>query len=634
MKSFRIRSRSPPKQRNRPSLVVLAPESGPTAFERRKYNPNDFPAQKAAAVFQEMMARQGAGHSDDSDDEFAVGERGVGIGFDGADGQFGDGDGSGQYGGPGSPGYGGAGAQGYGSPGSQGYGSPGYGSASGSPRRGNGEGDSDYDDSDEDEFGRAGSAGGAGGRGGKGGRYDDEGSDTYSVFVDDANFEERLHRQLDLKDLEQFDKHFANMPSQQRRLLGRMAKLQMVQKKNWMAGINRMLDPDAVEAPEGIWLTLKAMAEAGTTEVDNAFIAGLIASANRVFNMFRRADIGGTTFSVKAAVVGPPCSGKSVFLRSICLKTLSYIMQESRYKSTFVVPLDFKKTPVKSIDDYYTVMTETVVEALLVQRPDLQLFEHSLKKAFATLRDLEKVKRLPKPLSFQDYLRRPMKEVDLVLQRLHQCYQDPRYFEAYVTNLAVLPQTMAAIFGFDTTLMIVDHIDNADIEIRAKGRRPIQLIEFIKFGLVQTQYLISAVDGNALMEKLASLDEESVDLSTSTMSVPIYDTIESQHEGETVVVKFSDFPAQPRVKITSKHCGGCPSLVSKFDQICDMLFEISQLGKGRNGRAKQLEVNKIAEEFLSVILDFEGNPPEVSDVLFAHDLSPSEISSVKYVDAD
>ena len=620
MKSFNIRSPSPPKKnRNRPSLVVLAPDSGPTAFERRKYNPDDFPAQKAAAVFQEMMHRgmggQGAGVSDNID-----GEDQFDNSVDGALATGGDRS-------PGSPGYGGADGAEYGSPGSPGYGagSPGYGA--GSPLRG--DDSSDYDDSDNDEF-----EGGA--RDGKGAqsRYDDDVSDSYSVFVDDANFEARLRRQLDLKDMGQFEKHFANMPSHQRRLLGRMAKLQMVQKKNWMAALNCMLDPDAVEAPEGIWGALRAMAEIGMLEdCADPIVAGLINSANRVFNMFRRADIGGTTFSAKAAIVGPPRSGKSFFLRTICLKTLSYIMQESRYKSTFVCPLNFKKTPVKSIDEYYTVMTETVVNALLIQRSDLQLFEHSLKKAFATLRDVEKMKRLPKPLSFQDYLRRPMKEVDLVLQRLHQCYHDPRYAEALVTNLAVLPQTMATIFGFDTTLMIVDHIDCADVELRTKSGRPIQLLEFIKFGLVQTQYLISAVDGNALSEKLTAMDDESVDLSTSTMCVPIYDTIESTHD-ETVVVKFTDFPAQPRVKLTAKHCGGCPAFVMKFDEICERLFEISQLGKGRQSRAKQLEVNKMTEDFLSILLDFEGDVPEVSDVVFAHDLSPSEISSVKYTADD
>jgi hypothetical protein len=105
-------------------------------------------------------------------------------------------------------------------------------------------------------------------------------------------------------------------------------------------------------------------------------------------------------------------------------------------------------------------------------------------------------------------LRDPLKKVDSLLERLHELYHQPELISSFLTSLAVLPQTIAQIFGFRQTLYFVDHFDRADIDVQVDKRRRIRIFEYLKFSLDQCQYLVSCVDGEEFCPKLARLELE------------------------------------------------------------------------------------------------------------------------------
>jgi hypothetical protein len=65
------------------------------------------------------------------------------------------------------------------------------------------------------------------------------------------------------------------------------------------------------------------------------------------------------------------------------------------------------------------------------------------------------------PIHSQDGLRCPLKDVDLLLAKPHQCYNDPALAEAFLTNVAVLPAAMACIVAFMKVVSIINRVDGA-----------------------------------------------------------------------------------------------------------------------------------------------------------------------------
>jgi hypothetical protein len=263
-------------------------------------------------------------------------------------------------------------------------------------------------------------------------------------------------------------------------------------------------------------------------------------------------------------------------------------------------------------------MSEAVIRALLVQRWDVQGFGASLQNAFATLPRVSKIKSLPKPYSFQDYLRGPMKELEGVLQVLHQNYHNPALLEAFLTAVAVLPQTVARIFGFRETLFLVDHIDCADVAIKIERRSPIALFEFLKFSLNETQYLISCREGEALPAKLGTLDADSVDLASKTAFLSVFGRVSSEFEEVQLAVEIKcTNPTQDRIAVTAKHAGGAPGYVWRFNQICIALREFAAQGE-RADRKKYAEICNLMAAFLKAVMDFSdvGGLEKVANVRF------------------
>jgi hypothetical protein len=85
---------------------------------------------------------------------------------------------------------------------------------------------------------------------------------------------------------------------------------------------------------------------------------------------------------------------------------------------------------------------------------------------------------LPKPLDFQEHLRRPLLSLERLLARIHTCHHKAELVEAFLTNVALLLSQIARIFRFQGTFAIVDHIDCADVELKA-GTRHFPLFEFV-----------------------------------------------------------------------------------------------------------------------------------------------------------
>lgn len=501
---------------------------------------------------------------------------------------------------------------------------------------------------------------------------DGQSTSAYSYYPGDEELFKKLQKQLNLSvfgDL--FPQQFDDMEQSQKRQLGRMARLQMTQKRNWYNGIWKLfgLFDKQKKSKDRLWNNLRKFMKITENENDfnedesinanggddknqkkvrfrdgieiadsdddlnknkktvkrpwseydyitNDTVAkSLMYSAKKVFESFLISDKSGLNLSMRAVVVGPRNSGKTYYLRALLIHTLNYLIEGSQFKSLFIVPFDLSKAKIKTVTDFYNFMSKTVIESLLVQRTDLQLFQNSLRKAFSNLTVTSHVKRLPKPISSQDYLRQSMKEVDLLLQRMHRCYNDPDLIENFISNVAVLPETIGNIFNFDSTFCVIDHIDLLDIELKIKERKnqPIRLFEYMKFSLTQTQFLISCVDTSKLYKLMAPLNNASVDLRYISQIITVYDTCDSDHEHDMVKVNFVDNPIRSTLPITIDHCGGCPLFVCSYDDICDTYLRMKNDYLPLAIGEKNVELVTQANELIKKLFNCK-TVPEIKDV--------------------
>ena len=660
---------------NRPSLVVLAPDDHQTRFQRLRFNPADFPDLRHSFDADDCDADANRGDANNQIRDGDLKERDVGIGRLGDDDDTnlpeksnlaGDESKSSVTSGNGRR-LNEARLQSV-QVNESTYNDPNF-----DPYEN--DGDDDYPNENDRNFYNATNSGKSNVENPKyyDGSQSIASTNAGSVYIGKEAILDNLQRQLNLEEPfgQLFKEEFQKFDETQQRQLGRLGKLQIVKKRKWFGSIWKLFDEQDYESDgassvasgmsgnsfnsrssknnspnnnnpnyasssyanspnnysnaglsnDKLWASLRLfnMLDNPSPEnqeelgilIEDPLARSLMKAAKETLRSFVVSDEGGLNLFMRAGIAGPVGSGKSVYLRFIFTQILTFLVEGGRFKDFFIVPLDFRHCQINSIESFYQYISSRVVESLIVQRPDLQLFENSLRKAFSMLTKVEKLKHLPKPISSQDYLRQSLKELEFILMRMHQCYNNPSLTDAFLTNVVLLPYAVAQIFSFKTPLLIIDHIDLLDIELRRKGQPSIQPLEFLKFGLTHCQYLISCSDGSSFLEILSALDEDSIDLRQMTETIYVYDTVFSNYETQNILVTFKqkkNKQNQRKLLLSASHCGGCPSFICKYDEVCKQLEEMNNTTNAREKREIEVQLLQRMSSYIEEMYDFEETP--------------------------
>jgi adenylate kinase family enzyme len=374
--------------------------------------------------------------------------------------------------------------------------------------------------------------------------------------------------------------------------LWRLARLEAQQRRAWLSGLWSLLfAKDSGDADE-VWRLIEEVGplRQGAKEVFNGFL-------------WTRGDV--RLPAMKAIIVGPSGSGKSTLFRALALEFLCLSVTTSHYKDIFVVGFDFRDGQISTVTDFYRTVADSVVNALLIQRPDLELLGRAIRRAFGALLLSPRRKGLPRAMSFEEYLSRPLKELDVLLSRMHEYYHTPDQLEIFLTNVAVLPDIVGKIFGFASTVLFVDHIDSSDIDLNIEESgavRRVPLLEFVKLALSLGQFLIAPEDASTIIEKLESNDERTIDLTRELAVVPVWGVTTSRFPTATIRVELE---GRADVLLKASHLGGCPGFVERFDTICESLEEMESLENQRTKRNATVEIAASLEELIGAVFESE-----------------------------
>jgi hypothetical protein len=89
------------------------------------------------------------------------------------------------------------------------------------------------------------------------------------------------------------------------------------------------------------------------------------------------------------------------------------------------------------------MVSSRVVEALLNKRIDLEHFAPISPPRACWSDAVPKTKHLPQLLHFQEHVSGPIKELHILLERLHEYYNMSELTEAFLTDVALLPISLA-----------------------------------------------------------------------------------------------------------------------------------------------------------------------------------------------
>jgi hypothetical protein len=169
---------------------------------------------------------------------------------------------------------------------------------------------------------------------------------------------------------------------------------------------------------------------------------------------------------------------------------------------------------------------------------------------------------------------------------------------------------MGRIFGFASTFLVVDHIDliggmSQSWSLSGKPFNPSTLTDMMNRVIDGCQFLVSAVD--------------STSYSTPGWNpISVADTCRSSFQDRHLVVSFiADAVAD--LKVDSQICGGCPTFVSRYDDICNLLTKHAATIDVVQQEEHMIMAVQQTEIFLDLVLSFQdaeedGGPPRVRAV--------------------
>ena len=287
-----------------------------------------------------------------------------------------------------------------------------------------------------------------------------------------------------------------------------------------------------------------------------------------------RAVVNGfATYRFKAAITGPRRSGKTTVFASFVDQYFAELAIAGVFKSTFVLVLDMKffQSVIDSPRDLYRAMVNLVLDALVHQKPMIQVDIAKIRNQFLSVTEGSRV-LIPK----HDY-----PELNCIAKRLNQVYRDPDAFEVWLTNIFLLPVFIPKAVGFKTITIFIDNIEYGDCIVEARDpfrlNHNVFIIEHLKFALLQTNYMVTSEETDRLFQVLSPVDEGGIDLLAGIDFISTMDVTEDI--GSRAHFKYViDIQEEPEpIEVYARMCAGCVAFLILWDELNLTIFRLDRL---------------------------------------------------------
>ncbi|OHT17229.1 hypothetical protein TRFO_12562 [Tritrichomonas foetus] len=321
--------------------------------------------------------------------------------------------------------------------------------------------------------------------------------------------------------------------------------------------------------------------------------------------------------SFRTVLLGPPQSGKSTLLKILSREIYQQIYQLGEMRETFMFTVDFReiKNELNATASLYRSLINTLVDQIAIQYPLLKVLppkdtnyrkfnkNASLNFIREFLLQFAEFNGKFEPLSSKFPHQEPFMTISASLNSLGACLsesaQDRKSLKGFFNDLAILPLKISQIFGFSKVHFTFDHVDEADLDLNT-GKGHISLSSFIKLMLSTGTFVISCSDEHHMYDICESVDNDDIDLKTSSSFVSCIDTFDEAPTCDFhFELNFEDIPKPIILQI--EDCGGCGGYISKWERIMDICHPVVQ-NMIQSPKKKNIESRIIEKAKLKAIL--------------------------------
>ena len=282
------------------------------------------------------------------------------------------------------------------------------------------------------------------------------------------------------------------------------------------------------------------------------------------------------TYRFKGAVIGPKKSGKSTLLGNAVDNYILDLAATGVWKSTFILAIDFK--PLSTyLNDYpacYHKFIDIVIDALTKQKPILKTYISAIRKQLRSA-----IENRAPIVGIH-----PFREIDTIVRRINEAWRSPYLFTGFLTNVFLLPVTLAHAVGLTNVSLFVDNIEYADVNLVPHDpfdSRDCQaiVIEHIKYALNQANFILSGEESEKLLQILQPFDEDGVDLTSRIDYITPYEATSDlgSRLKYDFIIECSQEP-QP-MRLTVGMCGGVVPFIAAWDELHHSLFVLERTSK-------------------------------------------------------
>ena len=303
--------------------------------------------------------------------------------------------------------------------------------------------------------------------------------------------------------------------------------------------------------------------------------------ARSIINNHRRIGTSGVTYSFKAAIVGPPKSGRSTFMTVFLRELLTDLVATDSWKSTFVLPLDMSQIMDQDPNAIFNNWVPYIFAQLRAQLPSMLEYLPCIERAFLGLMETKGTAVLPKKISSVIEHRRLAAELQGILSNMAAIWYDSSALLPWWTSIAMLPAMLSRAFGFKNVIYLCDHFDETAMEIHPsypfEGSPHVAFLsEIWKCGVSHGSYILGARNTLEFTRILDSLDDFYYDVSHYVVFYNLYNLVKrTKYDDQEIVVEFSE--TNELLKIHSCICAGVPHYIMQWCEVNQHFDELDQL---------------------------------------------------------
>jgi len=399
-----------------------------------------------------------------------------------------------------------------------------------------------------------------------------------STFIDEETLKDTIENNLDFPKKDCFlQAEYTYLSIKEKSELSRLSRIQIHHKLTWFKN---------------------TLGSIYGRDIDDDFIYGLsrefneetsqYSAACKFFVRFSSNNISAVPYA-KSVIVGPNQSGKSHLIKQILTGLMMNKLNNGDYKSFYIVYIDILEF-LKNIVDFktfYSAYAVIISQSLLCQRPDLDLFASAINKAIVNLLDLPSSPKLPKPIDSQNHLRRPIKDLEAALSRIHKLFIDQTNHSELLTSIFLLPQTIAQSFGYLEVFYCLDHIDSSDVSLSINDQ-DFNLMEFFMYIITNNQYVIGLKD-------ISNLKRIS-DFGLNPELFYLDNCAKSKYNSSSIIIHLPN----KVLRFSPEMCHGYPGYIMLYDKIISTLM-ISQAQTGKEKAYNEIIAKQLATRLLDLV---------------------------------